>query len=261
MSGAVSPSPRPSLSFRSPASSSRTSLDLPASASNSISRATTTRRNRAALRDYYNIKASEAPGSAVDAQSLASPRAANLDSQTVLSDLDREGFDAGTYVRKLLEREGLEGVLKIENELVAEIRGLDGDRKALVYDNYSKLISATDTIKKMRTNMDPLTPTTSTLAPAISHIAETAATLSNELAVHVPSTEGTAVLRQPKERQTVQWVLDAPDRIEQLLLDDKKDEAKKDWDIVRNLLDTWKGVQGVEEVRSACEKVLNTVDD
>ena len=113
----------------------------------------------------------------------------------------------------------------------------------------------------MRTNMDPLTPTTSTLAPAISHIAETAATLSNELAVHVPSTEGTAVLRQPKERQTVQWVLDAPDRIEQLLLDDKKDEAKKDWDIVRNLLDTWKGVQGVEEVRSACEKVLNTVDD
>ena len=30
-----------------------------------------------------------------------------------------------------------------------EIKGLDGERKALVYDNYSKLIAATDTIRKV----------------------------------------------------------------------------------------------------------------
>ena len=32
---------------------------------------------------------------------------------------------------------------------VVEIRALDGERKALVYDNYSKLIAATDTIRKV----------------------------------------------------------------------------------------------------------------
>ena len=154
MSGALSPSPRPSLSFRSPTSSSRTSLDLPATATNSVSRATTTRRNRAALRDYYNIKSTAAGVDASDAQSLASPRGPLAEPQTTLSDLDKEGFDAGSYVRKLLEKEGLEGVLKVENELVGEIRGLDGDRKALVYDNYSKLISATDTIKKVSFGID-----------------------------------------------------------------------------------------------------------
>lgn len=167
MSGAVSPSPRPSLSVRSPASSSRNSLDLPLSASNSISRATNTRRNRAALRDYYNIKSGASVADGADAQSLASPRGLPQDAQTALSDLDREGFDAGNYVRKLLEREGLEGVLKVENELVGEIRGLDGDRKALVYDNYSKLISATDTIKKVNSSSKHLTnaskPSQSTL--------------------------------------------------------------------------------------------------
>lgn len=31
-----------------------------------------------------------------------------------------------------------------------DIRSLDGERKALVYDNYSKLIAATDTIRKVR---------------------------------------------------------------------------------------------------------------
>jgi len=97
------------------------------------------------------------------------------------SELDREGFDAGKYVADVLGREGLEGVLRVEAgliggelfyclllwrnghlehglgalmliELVArlEIRGLDGERKALVYDNYSKLITATDTIRKVR---------------------------------------------------------------------------------------------------------------
>ena len=30
-----------------------------------------------------------------------------------------------------------------------EIKGLDGERKALVYDNYSKLITATETIGKV----------------------------------------------------------------------------------------------------------------
>lgn len=30
-----------------------------------------------------------------------------------------------------------------------DIRSLDGEKKALVYDNYSKLITATDTIRKV----------------------------------------------------------------------------------------------------------------
>lgn len=40
---------------------------------------------------------------------------------------------------------------------VVEIKGLDGERKALVYDNYSKLITATDTIRKVRSCFARLT--------------------------------------------------------------------------------------------------------
>ena len=69
--------------------------------------------------------------------------------QSPLNELDNEDFEAGTYVKRLLEKEGLEGVLQVEGALLGEIRGLDGERKALVYDNYSKLIAATDTIKKV----------------------------------------------------------------------------------------------------------------
>jgi len=36
-----------------------------------------------------------------------------------------------------------------EHLLTADIRNLDGERKSLVYDNYNKLIAATETIRKV----------------------------------------------------------------------------------------------------------------
>ncbi|QDS71335.1 hypothetical protein FKW77_002152 [Venturia effusa] len=251
----LSPSPRQSLSIRSPISSSRTSLDQ-----NNPARPTTTRRNRAALRDYYNLKPSAVAEDA--SESVASPPhdRQNHDSN-ILEEVDRAGFDASAYVQGILEREGLEGVLRVENGLVGEIRGLDGERKALVYDNYSKLIRATETIRKMRTNMDPLTPTTSTLAPAISHIAETATTLSRELEQNLPSPKDPEVDKRKKQKETVRWVLDAPRRLQQLIMEGRVDEAMSDWDIVRGLLDKWKGVQGTEAVQQACLGILREVDD
>jgi len=261
MAAAPSPSPRPSLSLlRSPTSSSRTSLDVPISGQNSLSRGSNTRRNRAALRDYYGLKASTVEDG-TEPQGASSERTPNEQHQSSLAELDRDGFEAGAYVRGLLEREGLEGVLSVENELVGEIRGLDGERKALVYDNYSKLIAATDTIRKMRTNMDPLTPTTSTLSPAISHIAETAVTLSNELANHVPPPKDPEIEVKRKQRQTVRWVLDAPGRLQQLIDEGKHDEANREWDVVGGLLDKWKGVPGVSDVWKACEGAMTSVNE
>lgn len=135
-----------------------------------------------------------------------------------------------------------------------EIRGFDGERKALVYDNYSKLIGATDTIRKMRTNMDPLTPATSTLTPAISHIAETAQQLSSSLKQLVPDMPREDPKR--KQRQTVRWVLGAPSRLRRLRSEGKVEEAQKDLEEVSKLLEKWKGVQGVEEVKKECEEIM-----
>ncbi|KAJ9647064.1 hypothetical protein H2199_002050 [Coniosporium tulheliwenetii] len=252
-------SPRPSLSIRSP-SSSRTSSTPPAPGSRQPPNA---RRNRTALRDYYNLKNAEA------ADAAAAPQNA-LKEEHEVSELDKEGFDAAKYVEDVLATQGLEGVLKVEAGLLSDIRNLDGERKALVYDNYSKLIAATDTIGKMRTNMDPLTPATSTLAPAIAHIAETATALSTSLSNRTTAkglgesavrSDGAKDAAKEKRRQTVRWVLDAPKRLRSLVKEGKNEAAEAEWDDVRRLLDKWKGVQGVDEVRARCEAVLKREGD
>lgn len=165
-----------------------------------------------------------------------------------------------------------------------EIRNLDSDRKSLVYDNYSKLLSATSTIRRMRTNMDPLAPATHTLGPAISHIAETAASLSSSmhglqaapqgLGIHVrvegdgndgntePDSVATAaVTKKSKERDTVRWVLDTPRRIQEMIDQEEDDEAQKEWNQVSKILDKWNGVTGVNELREQCEAILQVHDE
>lgn len=244
-------SPRPSIGT----SSRRTSTSTDTAAQTSQADRGSLRRNRTALRDYYGIKAADSPDPS------ATPPLPSFESERE-SEFDKPGFDPATYVSALLGKESIDGVLKVEAGLVSEIRSLDGEKKALVYDNYSKLIAATDTIKNMRERMDPLTPTTSTLTPAIGHIAETAASLSNELKrshdTSIPDAE--AQKRQREKKATVRWVLDAPGRLRTLLDNDQRDEAEKQWADVSGLLTKWDGVRGVSEIRQACLTTMGLPD-
>ncbi|KAF2204118.1 hypothetical protein GQ43DRAFT_365338 [Delitschia confertaspora ATCC 74209] len=263
--------PRASLSVRSP-SSTRSSLDTsatpsirtPTTSGPSSIRTVAPRRNRAALRDYYGLKGATAASDSKlgEDSDLRILPIESIDGDETLTELDKEGFDAQAYVDNILSTAGLEGVLKVEADLVSQIRNLDSDRKSLVYDNYSKLIAATDTIRKMRTNMDPLAPTTHTLSPAISHIAETAASLSASMQEHPGKSKpdvrvGTQTdTIKVEQRKTVKWVLATPQRLRKLVDDGYGEEAQKEWIEIRRILDKWKGVEGASELREECEGIL-----
>ncbi|KAL8764607.1 MAG: hypothetical protein Q9209_007956 [Squamulea sp. 1 TL-2023] len=109
----------------------------------------------------------------------------------------------------------------------------------------------------MRTNMDPLTPTTSTLAPAIAHIAETAAALAAPLRERDISEDEVMMGEKERQRQVVRWVLGAPKRLKGLVDGGKREEAMRDWEEVKRLLERWRGVQGVDEVRQECLAVVD----
>lgn len=182
---------------------------------------------------------------------------------TTGTELDNPDFDPQRYVDHLLATSSLATVLKAENTLVGDIRTLDGERKALVYDNYSKLIRAVETIGKMRKSMDdrgaPLTMT-KTLGPAISFVAETAGGLIQEGEEQKRLMKEMRTEQEVKgnkaQKETVRWVLATPERLGRLRDGGKTEEAERDWDEIRALLDKWEGVEGVAGVRDACEKVM-----
>ncbi|KAF1950298.1 hypothetical protein CC80DRAFT_520069 [Byssothecium circinans] len=262
-------SPRASSSIRSP-SSTRTSFDA------SARPVQNPRRNRTALRDYYGIKPA-----AKDAEPKISEESSRTDlgpeEDETLTELDATDFNADAFVNNLLAREGLKGVLQVEADLVSQIRNLDSDRKSLVYDNYSKLLSATSTIRRMRGNMDPLAPTTHTLGPAMAHIAETAASLSSsmqalpakpqplglgiEISGEEDITKSEEERKKQKQKDTVRWVLSTPRRLQELIDQEQEEEAERDWEEVSNVLDKWEGVAGVKELREECEEIMKVEEE
>ena len=111
--------------------------------------------------------------------------------------------------------------------------------------------------------MDPLTPTTSTLAPAISHIADTAeklASASSDPNFSIGNTDTNTISPKGIKNKvaTVRWACLAPERYRGLIAKGDREIAEKDWKRVRGLLDTWQkqGVSSARELIKTCEEAL-----
>ncbi|PGH23826.1 hypothetical protein AJ80_02074 [Polytolypa hystricis UAMH7299] len=265
-------SPRPSIASArtpSPTSSRRPSLDtLGASNASTPTTSKPQRRNRAALRDYYNLRPNRADSQSTQtrSRSIASQETSDTGvtatAPSANAELDNPNFDPSTYISQLLSSSSLSTILKAENSLISDIRTLDGERKALVYDNYSKLIKAVETIGKMRASMEdkgePMIMT-KTLGPAVGFVAETAGSLIREQEQQRFSRANKAVEKGKEsdpETQTVKWVLDAPRRLRRLIDEGANEEADRDWKEVDALLQKWAGVKGVEDLRVGCEEIM-----
>ncbi|KAK6524600.1 hypothetical protein TWF281_011503 [Arthrobotrys megalospora] len=225
------------------------------------------RRNRSALREFYGLKRrdeeSPNPSSGGGGNGVAAPSSSENvhdgggstttinttgggDTYTALlpsSELDGPTFDARTCVDKLVASQGVKALLRVENGLVNDIRGFDGERKSLVYDNYNKLIAATDTIRSMRSNMEPMSPATTTLLPAISHIASVSSSLVENVHAHDPSTTPEAMRKERlrKKQEAVKYILEAPERMEKLVKAGKREEAVREWEVVKGYVKRWRG--------------------
>ncbi|KAI5863816.1 Vps51/Vps67-domain-containing protein [Durotheca rogersii] len=212
--------------------------------------ATTTRRNRAALREYYNIKkpSTATPPPQVEVTDPFGETGGIHEqySEVPPSEMDKEDFDADAFVKKALAENSMEELLRLYTRVLGETRALDAEKKALVYDNFSKLIAATETIRKMRTGMDPLNPMASTLDPAIAQVYSQASAIRDSVRKSIPdpstTRDQTADARQvrARTRQLAIAALDAPDKVRALVADGHLEDAREAWKTPRKLLTIWK---------------------
>lgn len=73
------------------------------------------------------------------------PGAATLDP----CDINGAHFKPDFYLSKLIREKSLTELMDKEADMLSQIRSLDSDMQTLVYENYNKFISATDTIRKV----------------------------------------------------------------------------------------------------------------
>ncbi|KAK4143051.1 Vps51/Vps67-domain-containing protein [Dichotomopilus funicola] len=264
-------SSRPSLdnsTAGSPNPNSNPTFNSKDTSSSSSTAPQSKRASRAALREYYNLRNNPSTPPLPPTVEITDPPTSpnpETGATTILnpstSELDTPTFDAPTYVSHLLRTSSLAELLRTYTRVLGEMRALDAERKALVYDNYSKLIAATETIRRMRAAGSAGDTNTSsggggTLEGVVEGIYKRAAALREELRAEVERVEAAKKEESDEEkrkrekvertRELAREVLQVPERLRRLMDEGKVDEAKTEWEAPRRLLVRWRelGVGG-----------------
>jgi hypothetical protein len=86
------------------------------------------------------------------------------------------------FVQALLQEQSMENLLEYDDKMVHEVKNLDTDMQMLVYENYNKFISATDTIRSMKVNVQNMESEMDTLVRNMATIRESSADINDKLA-------------------------------------------------------------------------------
>jgi vacuolar protein sorting-associated protein 51 len=108
----------------------------------------------------------------------------------------------------------------------------------------------------MRSNMDPLSPATSTLSPAISHIAEISSGFVEELPT-IGHDDHMNNSRDESQVRKVEWVLQTPNRLQNLFAAGRRQDALDDWASIKATLYRWNQPPGSEPLQLACQKIID----
>ena len=172
------------------------------------------RRNRSLLSSYYGT---EAP----DADVAAAPPAADQDD----SNIDGAAFDADKYVSSLLQQRSLEELVQRGNAMVSEIKSLDSDMQMLVYENYNKFISATDTIRQMKNRVDSMESQMLQLETNMGTISTASEAVNSSLSARRSELEKLNGVK--KNLTKLQFLMDLPARLQACVAAEKYELAVK----------------------------------
>ncbi|KAF6176538.1 hypothetical protein GIB67_007921 [Kingdonia uniflora] len=103
------------------------------------------KRMRDLLSSFYSPDSSSSM--ATNNNAAGSAKFATLDT------INTPSFNPDQYMKLLVQKSNLGGLLQKHVQMAAEIKNLDTDLQMLVYENYNKFICATDTIKRMNNNI------------------------------------------------------------------------------------------------------------
>jgi hypothetical protein len=201
-------------------------------------------RIRNQMREFYQFEGTSSPGRQAAPKKSEGP--ADLD-------LDSELFDVQKYTTNLLQRESLRGLVEADTELLRKVRSLDGELQDLVYKNYSKFISATDTIRQMKENVSDMDSKLKALSSNVSNIDSVSRTITDNLQAHRTKLEEMLVVN--KMLRKVHFLLELPERLSRFIELKSYHQAVKFWVAGDAVLSKYQHMSTFTKTRESCTAI------
>ncbi|CAJ0833752.1 13877_t:CDS:10, partial [Entrophospora sp. SA101] len=172
-------------------------------------------------------------------------------------DIDNAGFDTEKYFKGLLGEKHLNELMQRDNDLITEIRQLNGDMKTLVYENYSKFISATDTIEKMKNNVENMESGIKQLSSNMSNITNICDSLNSSLSSR--RDRMIQLTRVHDLLKKVQFVFELPTRLNQCLNQKSYSKAVIYYVKTTKILEYYRELTIFNSIENECKEIMKKI--
>ncbi|TPX57633.1 hypothetical protein PhCBS80983_g03697 [Powellomyces hirtus] len=209
------------------------------------------RKRRDLLKSYYGIgEGGGHPGEKAQKETAKERSPDPLD-------IDSHAFNADLNLNKIMNEMSLPDLIQRDNDLVAEIKQLDGDMKTLVYENYNKFISATDTIRRMKTNVENMESEMELLSQSMTKINNSSGAINRDL------TSERTKLHQLNSvdnlLKKLHFVFELPSRLRECVDKGQYIQAVRDYSRVASLLERYQQMPAFKNITEECRTTIDGV--
>jgi len=172
-------------------------------------------------------------------------------------DLNAEGFDPKEYVHHILEKQGIQGLLQEEATIKSQVRNLESDMQMLVYENYNKFISATDMIRKMKTNVESMEQEMKLLSRKMASISNKCEHLEGALEHNRDKMENLVGVNRLLQR--LQFLFELPHRLNKSIEVKAYSQAVRYYKISRKILNRYKSIPSFSKISSDSASIIDNL--
>jgi len=170
------------------------------------------------------------------------------------TDLDSEAFEAPAYVEEVLNKQGIQGLLQEEAIIKNQVRNLESDMQMLVYENYNKFISATDMIRKMKTNVESMEEEMKRLSAKMSSISTKCESLEGSLEGNRDKMENLVGVNRLLQR--LQFLFQLPNRLNKSIQIKAYGQAVRYYKVSHKILRRYKTIASFEKISTDSAKII-----
>lgn len=169
--------------------------------------------------------------------------------------IDGNSFNSDAYLGRLLKSTSLKQIMDKEAEIVTQSQFLQSEMQTLVYENYNKFISATDTVRKMRSDFQVMQEEMNKLSENMMKITSFSSQISESL-----NESGNNVSRLCATRQLLdklQFLFLLPSQLNTAIKEERYGDAVHDYIHAQRVLHRYGNQPSFQSIETECEEIIH----
>ncbi|XP_065175559.1 vacuolar protein sorting-associated protein 51 homolog [Sycon ciliatum] len=195
------------------------------------------RKRRNLLKLYYGVSENQSE--------------ANIDP----TDINSPHFQSAAYMEQLLQSKSLAELMDKEDEMHQQIKVLDRDMQTLVYDNYNKFISATDMIRKMKSDFKKMEDEMDRLSSNMQQIQVVSDTINKSLDGQRQELGKLAGVHSLLKK--LQFLFELPSRLKKCMTMDADGQAVRYYVKARHVLKEYEHMPSFQIIQRDCLQIVD----